>query len=182
MRLFFLKIAILNLEISAVVCRTDTHFLDGFAFQPLGKWDPDLATGMKFREITAHWHRQESVLNVDGIGGQDQVEHTAFLAVMRHPDVLETVFALLGFLYEVEERLETSVCYFERLLGDSSLQQPVVLVLLADMVVLFVLQELLLMEVILPNIIESHVVQVVAVPAHFAKDGIFFFRKVAYDI
>lgn len=50
------------------------------------------------------------------------------------------------------------------------------------MVIFFVFQELLLLELVLPDVVESHVVEVVAVLAHLPQHGIFFFGKISDDI
>ena len=50
------------------------------------------------------------------------------------------------------------------------------------MVVLLVFQKLFILEIVLPDIIESHVVEIVAILARFPQDGILFFGKTSYDI
>ena len=50
------------------------------------------------------------------------------------------------------------------------------------MVIFFVPQELLGIEVMLPNRIDSYIVQVIAVLAHFPEHRILLFRQAADDI
>ena len=43
-------------------------------------------------QLPAHRHSQKSILDIYGIGGQEQVEHTAFSPIAGHLDVLEAIF------------------------------------------------------------------------------------------
>ena len=92
LRFFLLEIAILNLEISAMIYGADTDFLDGLVFKPFRKWNLDLPATMQLGELPAHRHSQKSILDIYGIGGQEQVEHTAFSPIAGHLDVPEAIF------------------------------------------------------------------------------------------
>jgi hypothetical protein len=96
-----------------------------------------------------------------------------------NPDVLKTILSLLGFLDEVEERLEAAVSYFQSLLRYASLKQSVVFVFLADMVVLLIVEELLLLEIVLPDVVKSYIVQIVAVLAHLSEHGVLFLGELS---
>jgi hypothetical protein len=172
--LVFLQVAILYLEVPAVVYRADAYFLDSLAFKSCRKRNLDLPAVMKPREAAAHRYYQEPIFDIDCICRENEVEQTALLSIVRHLDVLKTVLALLGLLDEVEKRLEATVSYLQGLLRYASLKQSVVLVFLADMVVLLIVEEFFLLEVVLPDVVESHIIQIIAVLAHFPEYGVLF--------
>ena len=87
-----MKIAILYFEVYAIVYRADTDFLDGLAFKPFRKWNFYLFTAMQLGELPTHRHRQESIIDIYGISGQNKVEHTAFFSIAGHFDILEAIF------------------------------------------------------------------------------------------
>ena len=37
---------------------------------------------MAFHIFTAHWYRQEAILNVDGVRGQDETEEAPFFTIV----------------------------------------------------------------------------------------------------
>ena len=85
-------------------------------------------------------------------------------------------------MQKAEKRTKTTVGYFQYLLGNTGLQQAVVFIFLADGGIFFVPQELLGIEVMLPNRIDRYIIQVIAVLAHFPEHGILLFRQAADDI
>ena len=62
------------------------------------------------------------------------------------------------------------------------MQQAIVFISLANGVIFFVPQELLGVEVMLPNRIDCFILQVIAVLAHFPEHRILLFRQAADDI
>jgi hypothetical protein len=96
---------------------------------------------------------------------------------MRNLDVLETIVTFFCFLDEIEKRLEAAVSHFQSLLRYASLKQSIVFVFLADMIILLIIEELLLLEIVLPDIVKSHIVQVVAVLTHLPEHNILFFGE-----
>ena len=131
---------------------------------------------MRLREGAAHRNLEPAVLDTDGVRRQREAKHSAFLAVVRNPDLL-VIAALLLQLQEGKEGLKTAVGHLQRLLGHACLQEPVVLISLAELVVLFIGQVAFATEELLADIIDRDIIQVVAVAAHFCQHGIFLFAE-----
>ena len=146
------------LEVPAVVYGADAYCLDSLAFKSCRKRNLDLPAVMKPREAAAHRYYQEPIFDIDCICRENEVEQTALLSIVRNLDVLKTIVTFLCFLDEIEERLETAVSHFQSLLRYASLKQSIVFVFLAGMVILLVIEELLLLEILLPDVVESHTV------------------------
>ena len=101
---------------------------------------------------------------------------------MRQADIFRPIVTCPDFLQKPEKRTKTAVGHFQYLLGDTGLQQAIVFISLADRVIFFIPQELLGIEVMLPNHIDRYIVQVIAVLAHFPEHRIVLFRQAADDI
>lgn len=93
LRFFLLKVAIMNLEVSAVIYGANTNFLDSFVLQSIGERYPESPAAVQSGEFPAHGNGQESVLDVYDVGRKSRVEHTAFFSIVRHLDALEAVFS-----------------------------------------------------------------------------------------
>ena len=115
----------------------DAHFLDVAILHPFRHADADDLAVMGFREGAAHRHLEPAAPDVDGIRRQREAEQTAPLTIVRNPDLLVIAAFLLQF-QEGEERLEAAVGHLQRLLCHARLQEPVVFVGLAELVVLLV--------------------------------------------
>ena len=154
----------------------DAHFLDVAILHPFRHADADDLAVMGFREGAAHRHLEPAAPDVDGIRRQREAEQTAPLTIVRNPDLLVIAAFLLQF-QEGEERLEAAVGHLQRLLCHARLQEPVVFVGLAELVVLLVWKIAFATEELLSDVVDRDIVQVVAVATHFCQHGIFLFAE-----
>ena len=89
---------------------------------------------------------------------------------------MESVFTLLRVLEQVQERPKRAVYDFENLLTDPGLQPSVIFVVLDGVIVGFVAQVLAFEKKVLPNRIQSDIVEIFRIPTHFAQGFVFGFR------
>ena len=137
---------------------------------------------MDFRIFPAHRHCQEPILDVDSVRRQDEMEPSPFFTIVRQADIFRLIVTYLDFLQKPEKGPKTAVGYFQYLLGYTGLQQAIVFIFLANGVTFFVPQELMGIEVMLPNRIDPYIVQVIAVLAHLPEHRIVLFRQATDDI
>ena len=137
---------------------------------------------MDFRIFPTQRHCQEPILDVDSVRRQDEMEPSPFFTIVRQADIFRLIVTCLDFLQKPEKRTKTAVGHLQYLLGYTGLQQAIVFIFLANGLIFFVPQELMSIEVMLPNRIDRYIVQVIAVLAHFPEHGIVLFRQAADDI
>ncbi len=155
----------------------DPHFFDRLALQSGRERDADaFQVGMRPLECVRHRPLQVAVFNDDRVGGQNEREIAIFLHVVGDFHIMESVFTLLRFLEQGEERPKRAIHDLENLLTDSGLQQSVILVVLDGVIVGVVAPVLAFEKKVLPNRIQSNIVEILRIPTHFAQGFVFGFR------
>ena len=170
-RCFYLLVSIyiLNLKPSSRVFGMYSYLLNLLVLQSFWELNPNFSI-LSF-ELLRHWHGKRSIiLNLDPRNNQRKISF--FGQIVRQPWSL-VAFTEAISLEQTQERFHASIYHSHSLLSDISIEQPIILIRLADMVVRFVSQAFSFLKKILPAFIQRKIKKILT-QATQTRQGIEF--------
>ena len=166
---FLVFIYILNLKPSSRVFGMYSYLLNLLVLQSFWELNPNFSI-LSF-ELLRHWHGKRSIiLNLYPRNNQRKIPF--FGQIVRQPWSL-VAFTEANSLEQTQERFHASIYQSHSLLSDISIEQAIILIRLADMVVRFVSQAFSFLKKILPAFIQRNIKKILT-QATQTRQGIEF--------